>query len=503
MSEAPLLRRVFQPLRHIVDFGGRTRRADYWPFILTLLGLWFAELIVEIVVIPFRFGSPIAHGYAVFALFVLLAFAATVRRLHDVGWSGRWMAAYSALMLGFIATFFYWRYGVVHRPYGQPNLALLRLMPLVMVIGFAMNGLGLSFSYCRSRTAPRGRTATGPTPRAGAPPEPLDPRPLRRARRRHEGVGRGALSPPRPHHLHPRVEPRLHRRLGAQRRAARDRDELPCRDRRSAMGDDAFTLPLSALLLLGGAAGDLYGRRRTMLLGIALFTAASLLCAIAPSLALFLAARALQGLGAALLLPNSLAILSASFTGEARGAARSAPGRRRARSPARSRLARRLAGRRARLAVHLSPQRADRARRDRAWLFFVPESANEERPAPDWAGAALGTLGLGALTFGLTAWSASGRIGNGAGATLAMGVALLLAFLWVEWRRGGKAMVPLDLFGSKAFVGLTLFTFLLYGTLGGMMLLLPYTLIEAAHYRRSAPGSRCFPSRSSSPRDRR
>ena len=78
---------------------------------------------------------------------------------------------------------------------------------------------------------------------------------------------------------------------------------------------NAFTLPLSALLLLGGAAGDLYGRRRTMLWGIVLFTAASILCAAAPSLALFLGGRALQGLGAAMLMPNSLAILSASFHG--------------------------------------------------------------------------------------------------------------------------------------------------------------------------------------------
>ena len=84
---------------------------------------------------------------------------------------------------------------------------------------------------------------------------------------------------------------------------------------------NAFTLPLSALLLLGGAAGDLYGRRRVMLWGIALFTAASLLCAAAPSLAIFLAGRALQGLGAAMLMPNSLAILSASFSGEERGRA--------------------------------------------------------------------------------------------------------------------------------------------------------------------------------------
>ncbi|MEA3045973.1 MAG: hypothetical protein QOJ53_305, partial [Sphingomonadales bacterium] len=84
---------------------------------------------------------------------------------------------------------------------------------------------------------------------------------------------------------------------------------------------NAFMLPLSALLLLGGAAGDLYGRKRVMLWGIFLFTAASLVCAAAPSLGTFLAGRVLQGLGAAMLMPNSLAILSASFTGEKRGRA--------------------------------------------------------------------------------------------------------------------------------------------------------------------------------------
>src|SRR5687768_10606321 len=84
---------------------------------------------------------------------------------------------------------------------------------------------------------------------------------------------------------------------------------------------NAFLLPLSALLLVGGAAGDLYGRRRLLLGGIALFTAASLLCAAAPSLVIFLAGRALQGIGAAMLLPNSLAILSATFSGERRGKA--------------------------------------------------------------------------------------------------------------------------------------------------------------------------------------
>jgi EmrB/QacA subfamily drug resistance transporter len=245
---------------------------------------------------------------------------------------------------------------------------------------------------------------------------------------------------------------------------------------------NAFTLPLSALLLIGGAAGDLYGRRRVMLLGIALFTAASMLCAVSPSLGLFLAARALQGLGAAMLLPNSLATLSAAFSGEKRG-----------RAVGTWAAAGAIAGAAAPLLggwlvdgpgwrfIFLLNLPIALAAIALGWRF-VPESANEERPPPDWAGALLATLGLGALTFGLTAWSAADRVGSSAALTLAGGVVLLAAFLWVERRRGGKAMVPLGLFGSKAFVGLTFYTFALYGALGGMMLLLPYALIEALDY---------------------
>src|ERR1700712_1145369 len=84
---------------------------------------------------------------------------------------------------------------------------------------------------------------------------------------------------------------------------------------------NAYLLPLSALLLLGGAAGDLYGRARLLVIGTFLFAAASILCACAPDLGWLLAGRALQGIGAAVLMPNSLAILGASFSGEARGRA--------------------------------------------------------------------------------------------------------------------------------------------------------------------------------------
>jgi len=256
---------------------------------------------------------------------------------------------------------------------------------------------------------------------------------------------------------------------------------------------NAFTLPLTALLLLGGAAGDLYGRRRLMLWGIFLFTAASLLCAAAPSLPVFLTGRALQGLGAALLMPNSLAILSASFSGEAKGRAVGTWAAAGAISGA--------------LAPLLGGWLVDGP----GWPFifllnvpiaagaillgwrYVPESANEKRPPPDWLGALLGTLALGALTWGLTAWSASDRLDGLTAASLGAGAALAFAFLRAEHRRGSEAMVPLAMFGARAFVGLTIFTLLLYGALGGLMLLLPYVLIEGAHYPAMMAGAALLP----------
>lgn len=256
---------------------------------------------------------------------------------------------------------------------------------------------------------------------------------------------------------------------------------------------NAFMLPLSALLLLGGAAGDLFGRKRVMLWGIALFTLASILCAVAPSLEIFLAGRALQGVGAAMLMPNSLATLSASFTGEARG-----------RAVGTWAAAGAIGG-------AVAPMLGGWLIEGVGWPFiflinipiaaaaivlgwrFVPESDNPDRPEPDWAGAALATLGLGALTWGLTAWSARGQLGIIDGAVLVAGVAMTLAFLLIERRRGDRAMVPLAMFGSRPFVGLTLFTFLLYGALGGLMLLLPYVLIEAGGYSPVAAGTALLP----------
>lgn len=256
---------------------------------------------------------------------------------------------------------------------------------------------------------------------------------------------------------------------------------------------NAFTLPLTALLLLGGAAGDLYGRRRLMLWGIALFAAASLLCATAPSLEIFLAARALQGLGGAMLMPNSLAILSAAFAGEARGRAVgtwAAVGA--------------MAGAAAPL---LGGWIVDNASWPLIFLInlpiaagaillgwrYVPESRNEGRPSPDWVGALLGTASLSALTWALTAWSAAGALDTATLVSLGAGIILALAFLMAERRRGESAMVPLAMFGSRPFVGLTIFTFLLYGALGGLMLVLPYMLIEAGGYPAATAGAALLP----------
>lgn len=256
---------------------------------------------------------------------------------------------------------------------------------------------------------------------------------------------------------------------------------------------NAFMLPLSALLLIGGAAGDRYGRRRVMLWGIALFTLASVLCAAAPGLEVFLAGRVLQGLGAAMLMPNSLAILSSSFTGEKRGRA---VGTWAAAGAISGALAPMLGGWLVDgigwpviFLVNVPIAMAAIA----LGYFYVPESENDERPPPDWTGAALATLGLGALTWGLTAWSAADRLGMAAAVALGGGTTLLIAFLAVEHRRGAKAMVPLALFGARAFVGLTLFTFLLYGALGGLMLLLPYVLIEAGGYTAVRAGAALLP----------
>ena len=245
---------------------------------------------------------------------------------------------------------------------------------------------------------------------------------------------------------------------------------------------NAYLLPLSALLLLGGALGDHFGRRRLLVAGTFLFGVASLVCALAPSLEVLLAARGAQGIGAALLLPNSLALLNAAYEGEKRGRA---VGIWAAAGAAAAAVAPLLGGWLvdsvgwpAIFYINLPLAAGAIA----LALIFVTESRDPGAGRTDYAGAFLATAGLGGTTYGLTLWSSSGQFGAVAIASIVGGLLLLLAFLQVEKTRQAKAMMPLALFEDSCFTGLNLVTLLLYGAFGAVMLLVPYVLIEAGGY---------------------
>ena len=245
---------------------------------------------------------------------------------------------------------------------------------------------------------------------------------------------------------------------------------------------NAYLLPLSALLLLGGALGDHFGRRLLLIAGTTIFGLMSLVCALAPSLPVLLAARAAQGTGAALLLPNSLALLNVAFSGEKRG---QAVGIWAGAGAAAAAIAQLIGGwlvsavgwpaifyiniPLALGAIFLA-------------LRFVAESSEPGAGRTDYAGAFLVTAGLGGLTYGLTVWSATRRFGGEAQTMLAFGTLMLTGFLFVEYRRRVRAMMPLALFKGRCFSGLNLLTFLLYGAFGAAMLLIPYVLITSGGY---------------------
>ena len=245
---------------------------------------------------------------------------------------------------------------------------------------------------------------------------------------------------------------------------------------------NAYTLPLAALILLGGALGDHHGRRLWLVIGTGLFGIASVVCALSGSLEMLLAGRALQGVGAALLLPNSLALLNGAYQGEARGQAIGTWA---------------AAGA---IAAAIAPLIGGWLVEHVGWpsIFYinlplvvaaiivaltrVAEVKEPEKARLDGLGAGLATLGLGASTYGLTLWSQQFALNPTATVALVAGAAFLIAFLLWERRLGDKAMVPLSLFENRCFSALNLMTFLLYGAFGGSLLLIPYVLIEAGGY---------------------
>ena len=257
---------------------------------------------------------------------------------------------------------------------------------------------------------------------------------------------------------------------------------------------NAYLLPLSALLLLGGALGDRFGRREILIGGTALFAVGSALCGAAPSLLWLLIARVLQGSGAALLLPNSLAILGSAFRGEARGRA---IGIWSAVSAIAAAIGPVLGGWlidsvswRAIFLINLPVALAAIVMA----LIYVRDEPRDTDGAPlDVLGAALATIALAALTWGLTIGSGHAGWTVSALAAVAIGIVLSFFFVLVERQRGDKAMTPLAVFGSKSFVGLTVLTLLLYGALGGLLVMVPYVLIEGAHYSATAAGAALLP----------
>jgi EmrB/QacA subfamily drug resistance transporter len=252
---------------------------------------------------------------------------------------------------------------------------------------------------------------------------------------------------------------------------------------------EAYALMLSSLLLLGGSLGDLYGRARVFVTGVILFALASAWCGFAPTISALIVARGVQGAGAALMVPGSLALLSASFPENERGRAIGTWSGFTAITAA---LGPVLGGW---VVEHVSWR----------WVFFinlpiaaavicislwrVPESRSETSRKLDWPGAVLATLGLGAATFALIE---APRGGMGVRLAAILGVVGLSAFLVVE-ARSSSPMVSLALFRSRTFTAANLLTFFLYAALGGILFFLPLNLIQVQHYSSTAAGAALLP----------
>ena len=257
---------------------------------------------------------------------------------------------------------------------------------------------------------------------------------------------------------------------------------------------NAYTLTLAGLLLIGGSLGDRLGRRRVFLVGVVWFAAASAVCAAAPTAGVLVAARALQGVGGALLTPGSLAILQTSFAKEDRSTAVGAwsglGGVATAIGPILGGALVQLGPSTWRLAFLINIPVA--AVIVPLTLRHVPESHDAEATGRiDVTGAALAALGLGGVVFGLTEGPSAG-FGGRAGIALAVGVVAMLAFGLVE-ARTASPMLPLGLFRSQQFSAANVVTFVVYAALGGALFLLPLQLQRVAGFQPVAAGTSLLP----------
>src|SRR3954471_18055195 len=221
---------------------------------------------------------------------------------------------------------------------------------------------------------------------------------------------------------------------------------------------EAYALFLGALLLVGGAMGDQFGRKRVFLAGVGFFTAASMLCGLATSASALIAGRALQGIGAAFLVPGSLAIISATFDDASRGRA---IGTWSGFSAITAAIGPVIGGW---LIEHVSWRAVFFLNVPLAIavlavsLRFMDESRDASRTARiDWNGAALAVVGLGGIVFGLLEWPPLGPGHPLVAGALAIGGGALVLLLVIE-RRVENPMLPLALFGSRTFTLVNLLT---------------------------------------------
>ena len=255
---------------------------------------------------------------------------------------------------------------------------------------------------------------------------------------------------------------------------------------------NGYLLSLASLILLGGSLGDRYGRRRVFVLGVGLFTAASLLCAIAPSAELLIFARVIQGVGGALLTPGSLAIIEASFR----------PGDRARAIGAWSGLGG--------VATALGPLLGGYLIGAISWRaifiinlpigIFVAWAATKHVPETsdpmatgriDLRGAALAALGLAGTTYALIESPAKGA--SAAILVTAVGGILALVAFFVHERRSPNPMLPLEIFQSRQFSAATGVTFVVYAALGGFFFLLVSFLQIALGYTPIEAGAASLP----------
>lgn len=255
----------------------------------------------------------------------------------------------------------------------------------------------------------------------------------------------------------------------------------------------SYALLLASLLLIGGSLGDRYGRRLIFGVGVAIFGLASVVCGLVTTVDQLIVARAVQGIGGALLVPGSLALISASFDEDQRG---KAIGIWSAFSAIAAGIGPLLGGW---LVEHVSWRWAFLMSAPIALVILVvlfwnvPESRDESSQNPlDWPGAVLAAVGLGGIVFGLIESANRGLADPAVLGSLAAGVVLLGGFILAE-RRSQAPMMPLDLFRSSTFSGANLVTLLLYTAMTGATFYLPFNLIQVRGYGATAAGSALLP----------